>query len=160
MNAPVTKPANLADSWHQHTLRGNTEFQLACYDDALRLHRCALDHAVEDFPVRVNFCVDHAIARVLISHFSMADCHRALADYERAAQNYIDAQRFLLRCERELDHAPRTRNAIAHGNLHLQQLWCEFVKAHDEAIPHDCRCAYRDGDMHLVREAGVGSVLH
>jgi hypothetical protein len=132
---------------------------LACYDTAIQLHRCALRCAVEDFPNRVRFCIDHAIARVLISHFSLADCHRARADYTRATESYVDALQFLSRCRSELEPSERLRHAIGHANLHLQQLWSEFVQQHDDAIPDACRRAYQDGDRRLAQDAGA-AVLH
>jgi tetratricopeptide (TPR) repeat protein len=159
MNAPARLPAKVSDAWQQYTLRGNTEYQLACYDDAIRMHNQALDYARNDFPHRVRFCVDHAIARVLISHFSLADCHSALAEYDSAAECYLQAQRFLLQCSRDMARGERQQQALEHACLHLCALWSEFARLHDHEIPAPCQRAYHEGHAQLQREVSA-AVLH
>lgn len=160
VNAPFKPSAIVTDAWQQHTLRGNTEYQLACYNAAIAFHTRALEHAHKDFPENARVCVQHAIARVLISHFSLADCHRALADYARAAECFVEAQRFLLQCNRELPACARTRHAVNHANLHLLHLWSELVSAHADAIPTSCRCAFEEGDAQLTHNESHVTVLH
>jgi hypothetical protein len=150
--------ASPTDTWHQYTCRGNTEYQLACYGNAILMHNQALDHARHQFMACAHCCFGHALSKVLISHFSLADCYRALEQPERAATLYLDALGFLCHAARELPALNGALDAVLQAGTHLHTLWCEFVKEFPE-LPdatglqyhHDSQALWRVLKQHAVQ---------
>jgi tetratricopeptide (TPR) repeat protein len=136
------------DSWHQYTCRGNTEYQLACYGDAILLHNQALDHARHQFTSSAPCCFGHVLSQVLISHFSLADCYRALAQPNRAAACYQDALRFLRRATQQLPAVEGALDAVLQAGTHLHTLWCEFVQEFPE-VPELASLDYHRDSQNL-----------
>lgn len=147
------------DIWHQCTLRANTEFQLACYGNAILLHNQALDHARHQFATPAC-CIDHALARVLISNFSLADCYAALGEIERAADCYLAAQRFLGSAQEALADMADATQAVQQANAHLHALWLDFVRAHQDTIPYQQQLAYHAGCSELLGVIAAQAVRH
>lgn len=116
------------DVWHQYTCRGNTEYQLACYGNAIQLHNQALDHARHQFVMQDDTHFGQTLSKVLISHFSLADCYRALEQSRRAASCYLEALRFLRAAAQELPATQGALDAVLQAGTHLHTLWCEFVQ--------------------------------
>jgi tetratricopeptide (TPR) repeat protein len=148
------------DIWHQYTARANTEYQLSFYGNAILMHNQALDFARHHFADHLKACVHHAIARVLISHFSLADCYYAIAEFERAADCYLDAQRFLLRCHAELPCTEITVHAIQHAVSHLHALWCELLRQHQTEVCYTKQVKYYQSSNVLRQLAMRAEVMH
>lgn len=149
------------DTWQQYTLRANTEFKLACYGNAILMHNQALDYARHHFcAAGEGCCFGHAVARVMISNFSLADCYTALGEYRRAADCYLEAQRFLLDLPCLGDGVGDAGEALLHAQSHLHTLWCEFLGKHADRVPYDCQLTYHSRSCELVREIEGRAVRH
>jgi tetratricopeptide (TPR) repeat protein len=148
------------DTWQQFTLRANTEYQLACYGNAILMHNQALDHARHAFAASAAICLEHAIARVLISNFNLADCYTALGEISRAADCYLAAQHFLLHAGRQICAEESSRHALEHANAHLVALWSDFVRLYLEDIPYTSRVNWHHGNCELKEAAEQAAVRH
>ncbi|MES2623652.1 MAG: hypothetical protein V4628_00100 [Pseudomonadota bacterium] len=148
------------DTWQQFTLRANTEYQLACYGNAILMHNQALDYARHAFSNNARTCLEHAIARVLISNFNLADCYTALGEISRAADCYLAAQHFLLNAGRQLCVDETSQHALDHANAHLVALWSDFVKRYMEDIPYASQVDWHQGNCELRSTAEQAAVRH
>lgn len=149
------------DTWQQYTLRANTEFQLACYGNAILMHNQALDFAQHHFhSIREGCCFGHAVSRVMISNFSLADCYTALGEYKRAADCYLAAQRFLLDLQCDYSEDTDELGALLHAQSHLHALWCELLGHHGDDVPQENQLAYCSRSRDLVRGAEARVVRH
>jgi tetratricopeptide (TPR) repeat protein len=148
------------DTWQQFTLRANTEYQLAYYGNAILMHNQALDHARHAFAANARTCLEHAIARVLISNFNLADCYTALGEISRAADCYLAAQHFLLNAGRQLCIDDESRHALEHANAHLVALWANFVKLYLDDIPYARQVDWHHGNCELRATADQAVVRH
>lgn len=148
------------DTWQQYTLRAQTEFQLACYGNAILMHNQALDHARHAYQQEPACCLEHALSRVLISHFNLADCYVALGDAARAAECYLTAQRFLLQVQRTRVGSADDMNAVLHGFGHLHQLWCALLREHPVALSYEQRATWHESSKLLLGSADALAVRH
>lgn len=151
--------ASPKDSWHQYTSRGNTEYQLACYGNAILMHNQALDHARHQFLASDNCCFGQALSKVLISHFSLADCYRALQQPARAATCYLEALRFLRRATNDLPPVEGALESVLQAGTHLHTLWCEFVREFPE-VPDRLGLEYHQGSQALCALLTQHAVHH
>ena len=136
------------DKWQQYTLRGNTEYKLKCYRDAILLHNRALDCARLQFERTAAASVERAVSQVVISHFSLADCYTALKEIDRASEFYLWAQGFLLEL-RGQQHSDRLLASINHALSHTDQLWREFLGKYREQIPYHRMLQYHEASRLL-----------
>lgn len=148
------------DTWQQYTLRANTEFRLACYGNAILMHNQALDHARHAFREAPRCCLEHAVSRVLISHFNLADCYVALEDATRAAECYFAALRFLQQVQRHEVRSEADMYAVLHGMGHLHQQWCELVRLHEAQLPYEVRQTWFDTSRELLGTVDAMAVRH
>lgn len=148
------------DTWKQYTLRANTEYQLACYGNAILMHNQALDHARHHFGDEADNCLEQAIARVMISHFNLADCYMALEEYSRAADCYLAAQGFLVDVAQGSVTVDSDQQALLHANGHLHTLWHKLVKDHGPALAWRHQLAYHERSRELLSAAEAGVVRH
>ena len=148
------------DTWQQFTLRANTEYQLAFYGNAILMHNQALDYARHAFTTNARSCIEHAIARVLISNFNLADCYTALGQISRAADCYVSAQHFLLHTGRELCLDAAAQHELEHANAHLVALWADFVKRYLDDIPYETQVTWHYGNCELKASAEQAAVRH
>ena len=147
------------DTWHQSTRRGNTEYELACYGDAIVFHNQALDHARHQFTVCGHCCFGQALSKVLISYFSLADCYRALHQSSRAGRCYIDALKFLQCASQQLPPAEGALESVLQAGSHLHTLWCEFVRECSE-VPDSIGLEYHQGSQALYAALTQHAVHH
>jgi len=152
-------PASASDVWHQYTCRGNTEYQLACYGNAILMHNQALDHARHQFAMLGDTSFGQTLSKVLISHFSLADCYRALEQPPRAASCYLEALRFLRSAAEELPATQGALEAVLQAGTHLHTLWCEFAHEFPD-IPDSTGLEYHAGSQALCAALTQHAVHH
>lgn len=148
------------DTWQQYTLRANTEFQLACYGNAILMHNQALDHARHQFSTKPQCCFEHALAKVMISNFSLADCYCALDEFKRAADCYLAAQQFLADVQSSCENSEESVQALLHAQSHLHALWCELLGKHSDAVPYESQLSYHHNSCLLVAGTEGLAVRH
>lgn len=147
--------------WKCAIARGNTEFNLRYFGNAILMYHQALDIARFEFDDTARRSVDEAIAKVVITHFNLADCYIALEEIERAADLYLDAQSFLLNLQSP-EHIPQSefRQALMHAASHGNFLWMEFVKKHRGDLDQDQLLRYHHGCCRLTNREVFMEVVH
>ncbi|PCJ43302.1 MAG: hypothetical protein COA71_00015 [SAR86 cluster bacterium] len=126
------------DKWTEVLIRGNTEYSLNYYGNAILLFQQALDLARFKFNLTAKLSYDRAISQVVICHFSLADCYIAIDQIERAADFYILAQKFLLQIpENSTIEVNIVNNATQHAVHHVNDMWLEFIRKYRENISYD-----------------------
>ena len=151
--------ATASDVWHQYTCRGNTVYQLGGYGNAILMHNQALDHARHQFARQDDSVFGQILSKVLISHFSLADCYRALEQPRRAASCYLEALRFLRGAAQELPATQDSLDAVLQAGTHLHTLWCEFAREFPN-IPDNIALEYHAASQALCVTLTQHAVHH
>jgi tetratricopeptide (TPR) repeat protein len=147
--------------WKCAIARGNTEFGLRYFGNAILMYQQALDIARFDFPDTARRSIDEAIAKVVITHFNLADCYIALEEIERAADLYLDAQNFLLNLQAPTYLSQdEFRQALMHAASHGNFLWMEFVKKYRGQLDQDQLLRYHRGCGRLTNREVCMEVVH
>ncbi|MDC0598217.1 hypothetical protein OAP18_00030 [Gammaproteobacteria bacterium] len=125
------------DRWKEVVTRGNTEYSLKYFGNAILLYNQALDIARHEFQNTAEHSYDLAISKVMIAHMSLADSYLAIGNIERAGDFYSGAQEFLLdHLEGESSAKHEKIRALNHANSHLNSLWLDYVKKHRDNISY------------------------
>lgn len=148
------------DPWQQSTLRANTEFKLACYGNAILMHNQALDHARQMFADQCACCAADALSKVLISHFNLADCYKALEQYERAADCFLAALNFLVQAQGTVLADEQARERFLHAHSHLHAMWSDFIRLYGANVPYKAQLCYHSSSAELVHNADAMAVKH
>ena len=130
--------------WQQSICRGNTEFTLKFFGNAILLYNQALDQALHDFKSTSLKSPDQAISQVLIAQFNLADSYIALEEYDRACDYYIAALDYLIKISQfDLSPTDSYMSAVMHAFGHAKMLWADFLKKHGNKVNHS-----RLGEFH------------
>lgn len=149
------------DKWQEFISRGNTEFSLQYFGNAILMYH----NALEDARFRVKSLAltshDKAISKVVISFFSLANCYIKLNEIDRACDYYIQAQKFLIRLGQEnVDKSGDLVAAITHADLHLDSVWTDFIKNHHDHVAYDRMLQFHKSSLRLKNEASNRMLHH
>lgn len=149
------------EKWQEATTRGNTEFTLKYFGNAILLYNEARDIARHQFSENARVSCGRAISQVVITHFNLADCYIALNQYDRASEFYYQAQQFLLNIgSDEVENTDELYAAIDHAMGHVNSVWQQFLQQCQQHVSYDLQIRFYQSTIRGQSSSIAAHVLH
>lgn len=153
-------PASKPDKWQECISRGNTEFSLNYFGNAILMYNKALEDARFQFEATARHSHERAISKVVICYFSLADCYIKLNQIVRASDFYAQAQSFLLSVNASKEQKPdNLQNAIDHAGSHINTLWSDFLKKYRDQVSYKRILRHHQASLSLKNEP-LNAIYH
>ncbi len=115
-------------AWENRMLRAKKAFAKKDYRISLALNYQALELAKTPFAEHNYSDVEHNLASVMVTYFSLADCYIGLRDFDNADRMFQQNLAFLNDLSQLRDHVPNLETAIFHAANKLKVEFYSFKK--------------------------------
>jgi tetratricopeptide (TPR) repeat protein len=126
--------------WENRMLRAKKAFAKKDYRISLALNYQALELAKTPFTDQNYSDVEHKLASVMVTYFSLADCYIGLRDFDNADRMFQQNLAFLNELSQLREHIPNLESAIFHAANKLKVEFYSFKKIYlkDIGLAKEC----------------------